>query len=193
MENEIVRIYKKHGDAGYIGEEVTQYQHALQCYLCAEKYIKSNKDKIDLNIISEKEIKLGAFLHDVGHLLEFEEDYNVKLMDNLGVLNHEEEGYKYLKNLGFSDNICELARNHINTKRYFISKNNSYYNNLSEASKGTFEFQGGKMNNEEIETYEKNPLFNIHLLLRTWDDEAKSTDPELLEYIKNFNISNIFK
>ena len=26
-------------------------------------------------------------------------------MDNLGVLNHEEEGYKYLNKLGFSDII----------------------------------------------------------------------------------------
>ena len=49
------------------------------------------------------------------------------------------------------------------------------------------------MTKEELGSYENNQLFNIHLLLRNWDDEAKSTDPELLEYIKNFNISNIFK
>ena len=84
MENKIIHIYKTYGNNAYIGEKVTQYEHALQSYLCAEKYINNNRDNIDFNVISEKEIKLGAFLHDVGHLLEFVEGYDVKLMDNLG-------------------------------------------------------------------------------------------------------------
>ena len=79
--NEIIRLYKSYGDAGYIGEEVTQYQHAMQCYLQAEKYIEENKDDIDFKDISPLEIKLGAFLHDIGHLLEF--DNNLETMSGM--------------------------------------------------------------------------------------------------------------
>lgn len=189
--DEIINLYKKYGGAGYIGEDVTQYQHAMQCYLCADNFLKENENRVDFNTITPYEIKLGAFLHDVGHLLEFTKS-DVKKMGDLGVMNHEYEGAKYLKKMGFSDNICSLAGNHINTKRYLITKDNNYYNNLSEASKGTLLYQGGKMKNSEVENFEKDNLIFWHLNLRNWDDKAKSTDPELLEYIKNYDLKKIF-
>lgn len=187
----IIELYTKYGAAGYIGENVSQYEHAMQCYLLAEEYLNENKDSFDFKNVSPYEIKLGAFLHDVGHLLEFN-NKNLGKMGNCGVLNHEIEGSKYLKKLGISDNICSLAENHINTKRYLITKNKDYYNNLSNASKGSFRYQGGTMNINELTKFEKDHLFFWHLNLRKWDDKSKSTDPELLEYIKNYDIRKIF-
>lgn len=189
MDN-IIKMYKDYGDAGYIGEEVTQYQHAMQCYLNAEQFLRENDGSFDFKDITPYEIKLGAFLHDVGHLLEF--NSNVEKMGNLGVMNHEKEGAEYLLKYGFSDNICSLVRNHINTKRYLITKDSKYYDNLSEASKQTFEYQGGKMTNNEVEIFEKDKLIFWHLKLRTWDDQSKSTDPELLKYIEEFDLKKIF-
>ena len=186
----IIKLYKEHGDAGYIGEEVTQYQHAMQCYLNAEQFLKENEDSFDFKDITPYEIKLGSFLHDVGHLLEFNSD--VEKMGNLGVMNHEHEGSKYLKTYGFSDNICSLVKNHINTKRYLITKDNNYYNSLSGASKKTFEYQGGKMINDEVKEFEKDKLIFWHLKLRTWDDKSKSTEPELLKFIEEFDLKKIF-
>ena len=186
----IIKLYKDHGDAGYIGEEVTQYQHAMQCYLNAEQFLRENSDSFDFKDITPYEIKLGAFLHDVGHLLEF--NSSVEKMGNLGVMNHEKEGAEYLLKYGFSDNICSLVRNHINTKRYLITKDSKYYDNLSEASKQTFEYQSGKMTNNEVEIFEKDKLIFWHLKLRTWDDQSKSTDPELLKYIEEFDLKKIF-
>ena len=171
-------LYKNYGEQDYIGEEVTQYQHAMQCYLNADEFLKENQNSFDFKDISPYEIKLGAFLHDVGHLLEFNSD--VKKMGNLGVMNHENEGAKYLKKYGFSDNICSLVRNH------------KYYDNLSDASKQTFEYQGGKMKNDEGEEFEKDKLIFWHLKLRTWDDKSKSTDPELLKFIEEFDLKKIF-
>jgi len=188
---EIIEIYNKYGDSGYIGEDVSQYEHALQAYFLAEKYIEDNASKFDFSNVSPSEIKLGAFLHDVGHLLEFENSNLGKMVD-YGVMNHEIEGANYLRNLGFSENVCSLVKNHINTKRYLITKNEDYYNNLSEASKKTFEYQGGKMNEDEVTNFEHDKLFFWHLNLREWDDKAKSIEPELLEYIKNYDINRIF-
>ena len=187
----IIKLYKDYGGAGYIGEDVTQYQHAMQCYLLAEDFLKENVASFDFRNVSPYEIKLGAFLHDIGHLMEFNND-NVEKMGNLGVMNHELEGAKYLKELGFSENICSLVSNHINTKRYLITKDRNYYNNLSLASKKTFEYQGGKMSNIEIDNFEKDSLLFWHLNLRNWDDKSKSTEPELLEYIENFDLKKIF-
>ena len=189
--NEIIRLYENYGGAGYIGEEVTQYQHAMQCFLQAQKYIEENKKDIHFKDISPREIKLGAFLHDIGHLLEFD-NKNLETMGNYGVLNHEREGSLYLKSLGFSENICSLVENHINTKRYLITKDSKYYNNLSGASKRTFEYQEGKMSLDELSKFEKSKLIFWHLNLRNWDDKAKSTEKELLEYIENYDIKNIF-
>ena len=73
-----------------------------------------------------------------------------------------------------------------------ITKDSKYYDNLSEASKQTFEYQGGKMTNNEVEIFEKDKLIFWHLKLRTWDDQSKSTDPELLKYIEEFDLKKIF-
>ena len=64
-------------------------------------------------------------------------------MGKYGVMDHEEIGVNLMKEHGFNNNICEFVRNHIKTKRYLITKNKNYYNNLSSASKKTFEYQGG--------------------------------------------------
>ena len=191
MEN-IINLYQSYGDAGYIGEKITQYQHAMQCYLLAEEYLNLNKDNFNFTDISPEEIKLGAFLHDIGHLMEFRINY-VEKMGNLGVLHHENVGAEYLKNQGFSDNVCNLVSNHINTKRYLITKNDKYYNNLSEASKKTFEYQGGKMSNIEIDSFETDKLLFWHLNLRNWDDKSKSTDPELLDYINKYDLKKFLE
>ena len=54
-----------------------------------------------------------------------------------------------------------------------VTKYDSYYNNLSEASKKTLNYQGGKMSQEELKAFEEDNLFNLHLKLRNWDDRAK--------------------
>ena len=77
------------GGAGYIGEEVTQYQHAMQCFLQAQKYIEENKKDIHFKDISPREIKLGAFLHDIGHLLEFD---NKNLKTKIYLLTMRDSG-----------------------------------------------------------------------------------------------------
>ena len=69
-----------------------------------------------------------------------------------------------------------------------ITTNPDYYNKLSDASKKTFEFQGRKLIDKEIDEFETNKLFRYHLKIREFDDKAKSTEKELLNKIKNMDI-----
>ena len=191
-------LYLRYGGQGYIGEAVTQYQHAVQCSLLAEEFTKTQEF---LNLVSSNPINpihfiVGCFFHDIGHLLKYESDLSNKYQcaemgedeeTSLGVMYHEKKGGQYLRDLGYHEDICSIVENHINIKRYLITKNPDYYDKLSEASKGTFEFKGGKMTIEELNTFENNRMFPYHLMMRTFDDQAKSTDADLLDKIEQGN------
>jgi 2-amino-1-hydroxyethylphosphonate dioxygenase (glycine-forming) len=178
---EVFDLYNKYGNNGYIGENVTQLEHATQCAFLAEEFCYTNICPYQDDLI------IGSFLHDIGHLLIFDNKNNLETMGNYGVMNHEELGYKYLKDNGYNSNICDFARNHINTKRYLITKNVEYYDKLSDASKKTFEYQGGNLSANEMREFENNKLFKYHLKIREFDDNAKSTDKQLLQKIKDLN------
>ena len=57
-----IDLYKKFGNNGYIGEQVTQLEHATQCALLAEELCDEN-DPIRNDLI------LGCLFHDIGHLV----------------------------------------------------------------------------------------------------------------------------
>ena len=48
----------------------------------------------------------------------------------LGIKQHEEKGAQFLEDLGLPDIITEIARNHVNAKRYLCFKNSDYYNSM---------------------------------------------------------------
>ena len=184
--NCVIDLYQKYGDKGYIGEEVTQLQHATQTAMLAEEYYYQLPEHLRVEII------LGAFLHDVGHLLVYE-DCGLEMMGDVGVKDHEEIGGLFLEEMGFSNLISELVRKHIMTKRYLITIKEDYYEKLSDASKITFEYQGGKLTEEEIHRFEQDKYFDYHLRLREFDDKAKSTDPRILEKIELMDPINYYK
>jgi len=182
----VIDLYQKYGNKGYIGEEVTQLEHAVQTAMLAENYYHMLPEHLRIEIV------LGSFLHDVGHLLVYEDD-TLEMMGEVGVKDHEEIGGLFLEEMGFSDLICELVKNHILTKRYLMTTKEDYYDSLSEASKITFKYQGGKLTEEEIHQFERNKYFDYHLRLRDFDDQAKSTEHEILEKIKNIDPINYYK
>ena len=71
-------------------------------------------------------------------------------MAGLGVLDHEKIAAKHLLMWGFSEKVATLVSNHVEAKRYLSAQNPNYYQKLSEASRGTLEFQGGPMSKEEM-------------------------------------------
>ncbi len=158
--DKIIYLFQRHGEELYFGEEVTQTQHAFQCLHLATM------------LSDDADIHLAAFVHDIGHLCEEENLSNG--MVGYGIMNHESEGARFLMEMGFSQRICNLVENHVAAKRYLISLDDEYYDNLSEASKKTLEFQGGKMSKQEMQQFIKLTDFNNYILLRKCDDLGKS-------------------
>ncbi|MBI3544740.1 MAG: HD domain-containing protein [Deltaproteobacteria bacterium] len=152
---------ERSSSADYIGEPVSQLEHALQCAHFARKAAASD------------EVVLGALLHDIGHLVAPAE---APQMDGLGVVAHEEIGARYVLERGFSPTVAELVRGHVQGKRYLTYKNESYGARLSEASRRTLEFQGGAMTGREAAEFERDPLFKEKVQVRKFDEAAKRTD-----------------
>ena len=169
--NEIFSLYENHGNADYIGEPVSQLEHMCQAAQLAEE--EGYDD----------EVVLAAFFHDIGHLCEF--IMPVELMEGVGVLDHESIGQAYLVNKGFSERVAKLVRSHVEAKRFLTFKFPEYFEKLSDASKLTLQHQGGRMNAEEAEAFETDPMFELFIKMRTWDDLAKITNkalPDLNRY-----------
>ncbi|HEY5405943.1 MAG TPA: HDIG domain-containing metalloprotein [Ginsengibacter sp.] len=179
--HEIITLYQLYGNKDYIGEPVSQIEHMCQCAQFAEK------EKYDDEVI------LAAFFHDIGHLCEhiMEVDY----MDDYGIVDHEKIGAEYLHSKGFSKRITKLIESHVAAKRYLTYKNPGYYNKLSEASKSTLNFQGGRMDEKEARDFEREEWFTLYITLRGWDEKAKEEHvpiPDLQRY-KNLMINHLLK
>lgn len=155
-------IFRKWGNADYIGEKVSQLSHAIQ----SANYARLNN--------YSKEMILGCLLHDIGHLVDKEYPSGNGSMNGLGVTAHEELGYIYLKSLGFPELVCQGSLLHVKAKRYMVSVNPNY--ELSEASKSTFTLQGGKLSLEEQRQFENETYFEEALKYRKADEAGKSID-----------------
>ncbi len=156
---EILSLYKNFGGEDYIGEPVSQIEHMCQCAQLAQKEGHDN------------EVILAAFFHDIGHLCEH--ILPVDKMDNFGIADHEKIGAEYLQSRGFSQKITRLVASHVPAKRYLTFKYPEYYQQLSEASKKTLIFQGGVMTAVEAKDFESDEYFDLYILLRSWDEQAK--------------------
>ena len=157
--NEIFDLYDKHGAAEYAGEKVSQLEHMCQA---AQFAMQEGHDD---------EVVLAAFMHDVGHLLPIHNES--ESMEGYGMMDHEKLGAQYLRRVGFSDRMCKLIASHVNAKRYLTFKYPDYYNQLSGASKKTLEYQGGRMEEAEAKQFETDPLFDLYIKMRRWDEAAK--------------------
>lgn len=164
---DVFSLYTKYGDEDYIGEPVSQLEHMSQSaqFAISEGY--------------DNEVVLAAFFHDIGHICVMKNDENN--MDGYGVKSHEKIGADYLRENGFSERIARLVENHVQAKRYLSFKYPAYYEGLSEASKKTLAFQGGIMDATEAAAFENDPLFEISILMRKWDELAKERDIPVID------------
>ncbi len=167
---EVFKLYELHGSDDYIGESISQIEHASQGAQLAEK------EGFDDEVI------LAAFFHDIGHICAKKDPKND--MGGYGMLRHERVGANYLRKRGFSEKIAKLIENHVEAKRYLCFKDPDYYEKLSVASKATLEFQGGKMTQNEAVRFENDPLFILSIKMREWDETAKEENVQLFDLEK---------
>ena len=165
---EIISLYKDFGNEDYIGEPVSQIEHMCQCAQLAEA------------AGADEEVILAAFFHDIGHLCEYAfPEKKLQHMDGVGIVDHEKLGYTYLISKGFSKKIALLVQSHVQAKRYLTFKYPEYFEQLSEASIKTLAFQGGVMTMAEATIFESDPLCEMYVQLRRWDEQAKETSKPL--------------
>jgi putative nucleotidyltransferase with HDIG domain len=122
------------GSSDYLGEKVSQLEHSLQAaHLTSESG-------------ADEETILGALLHDVGRFIPQNMEMPKMITPSgqfIGRASHEVLGERYLRDLGFSEKICQLVGAHVMAKRYLTAMDEKYYDGLSESSKQTVKFQVG--------------------------------------------------
>ena len=137
---------------------VTQLEHGLQCAALAEA------QGVSASAVT------GALFHDIGHLLVDEHDQRNNFLEQ--DLDHEEIGAAFLAPY-FPEEVTEPIRLHVPAKRYLCTVDSGYFDSLSEASKRSFEVQGGRMSDDERAKLEENASLQQALALRRFDDQAK--------------------
>ena len=150
----------------YIGEKITMSEHMIQSAMLAEKKRCSSS------------LICASLLHDYGHFILDDPD---KLVSKKEDGKHEDVGYLYLKKY-FKKNVVEPIKIHVKAKRY-LARNQKYYQILSQASKVSLHLQGGVMDKEEAEEFEKEKFFDDAIKLRKFDEAAKKTGIKM----KNIN------
>jgi [1-hydroxy-2-(trimethylamino)ethyl]phosphonate dioxygenase len=156
----IESLFRDHGDAAYIGEPVSQTEHALQCAQAAEK------------AGAKSALIAAALLHDIGHLLHhLPEDCAERGIDD----RHEELGARWLEKY-FTPEVTEPIRLHVPAKRFLCATEPEYLRALSEASLLSLRLQGGPYSPAEVAEFRRNPYSQAAVTLRRWDEEAKIKD-----------------
>ena len=158
-------LYERFGASDYIGEPVSQLEHMSQA---AQLAMAEGFDD---------EVVLAAFFHDIGHLC----GQDGENMGGYGVFSHERLGADYLRRAGFSERMARLVEYHVEAKRYLTFSQPDYYARLSEASRRTLGYQGGVMTAEEARAFEQDPLFQVSLRMRHWDEQAKAMHVPVLD------------
>jgi phosphonate degradation associated HDIG domain protein len=173
---QIIQLFETKGGSMYGGEAVTQLEHALQAAYLA----KLGNAKHSLVVAS--------LLHDVGHLLhDLPEMASDEGIDDV----HEELAGNFLTK-HFTDDVVEPVKLHVQAKRFLCATEPSYYESLSQPSKTSLEFQGGIMNDLEVENFKTNPFYLDAISLRKWDDLAKDPDfvtPHLVDFITSLELT----
>lgn len=172
---EIRNLFKNYGYRDYIGESISQLEHALQAAHLAEENGCG------------REMILASLLHDIGHLVVYQFDNSAALtkIQSHGIQNHEKIGADYLRKLGFGGDIPDLVEGHVYAKRW-LARDKSYHDKLSPASQNTLIHQGGLLSDEETKEYMKHPLHQKFTQLRLFDDSAKTigkVTPDLEHYL----------
>ncbi len=160
-ENEAVdrlfAILRGRGDEAYLGEPVTQLQHALLTARAAELGGAGPA------------LVAAALLHDIGHFLhDLPEDCAEQGIDS----RHEAVGGDYLGRL-FGSEVSEPVRLHVDAKRYLAAVEPWYHDRLSAASKLSLKLQGGPYEPAAAAEFSARPHAGEAIALRRWDEAGK--------------------
>ncbi len=153
----ILGLFHERGDAAYLGEPVSQTEHALQSAWAAEQAGAGSA------------LIAATLLHDVGHLLhDLPEDCALCGIDDA----HEVRGQHWLARY-FGPDVTEPIRLHVAAKRFLCATDPTYLGLLSEASLRSLQLQGGPFTQEDVAAFRNHPYHQAAVALRRFDEQAK--------------------
>jgi phosphonate degradation associated HDIG domain protein len=155
--DEILALYRRHGDEAYFGECVSMTEHGLQAAHFARE------------AGAPPALIVAALLHDVGHLVE---DVAKDIAEWTTDAGHERVGGEWLARR-VPPAVAEPVRLHVPAKRYLLATDAGYVGMLSPASVITLNLQGGPMSAREAAQFETEPFHRDAVLVRRCDDQGK--------------------
>jgi len=159
---DIEQLFARHGGEQYVGEPVTQLEHALQSAYLAE------------NDGADDELVTAALLHDLGHLLhDLGETPSLRGVDDV----HQYRAIPFLRGL-FGDEVLNAIKLHVDAKRFLCAIQPEYYAQLSDESKRSLLLQGGVFSEEAAANFIRQAGAERAVQLRLWDDMAKTAGLE---------------
>ncbi|HTH95869.1 MAG TPA: HD domain-containing protein [Stellaceae bacterium] len=157
---QLMTLVHEGGQEAYGREAVTQYEHAMQTALLAEKSGASSA------------LITASLFHDLGYMLSMAGEKPVEWgIDTM----HERIAEKYLRRW-FGPDVTVPIGLHVLAKRYLCAVNPDYHASLSPASIASMKVQGGVMSQKEASTFLLMPYAEDAVSLRIWDDLAKAPD-----------------
>ena len=165
------KLYNTYGHYRCINHPITQTQHAIQCGIHAQNYVKSiNIDNPSIKTA----IILGAFFHDIGHLL-IQDTSSINLHDPPITPTHRNSiGAAYLKQHDYPKTTLNLVKMNTQIDHYLMNIKDDY-------------------TREEI-TNQYTPNHNIqyvsldshvHYKLNEWDKQSNRSDSHFLDTIES--------
>lgn len=152
--DDLFDLFPERGAATYLGEPVTQLEHAEQCAALA-----AAEGARDTLIVA-------AFLHDLGHLF---------FDDNVGGIDdrHESSGAAIVARI-LGDEVAGPIRLHVAAKRYLCARDARYLARLSSTSTASLAAQGGPLDHASQEAFLAERHAADALAVRRWDDLGKT-------------------
>lgn len=143
----LISSLEQYGQGDYIGEPISQLEHCLQAAHQARNSgtpttittpCSITDQLLSMNPDASSDLIIAALLHDVGQIIPVSKTEDVR-MDlsssnsssggggNVGRVGHESIGAAYLRDLGFSEEVCALVASHVPAKRYTSIQIPMYY------------------------------------------------------------------
>lgn len=160
----IFEILRNAGQGHYGEGAVTQFEHAVQCAMLAEREGASPA------------LIAAALFHDIGHLVDPDDRAAAERREDG---EHEHIGADYLGRW-FSEAVTLSVRLHVAAKRYLTAGDPGYAATLSLGSVASLEMQGGPFSQAEMRRFAGEPGGADAIRLRRWDDRAKERGATIL-------------
>ena len=158
---ELRNIYATKGLETFEGDRIcSQTAHGLQTAQNAE------------NHGAAAAMITAALLHDIGRIIN---PRDRELTDRGKDAKHEIVARKFLEQW-FGPEVTMPILHHVAAKRYLVATDPTYRRKLSGGSTRSMTGQGGMLSEAEIGAFIARPFAREGVILRRWDDKAKSPD-----------------